>query len=91
MAKRSKNFLNTQYAHLEPRNLLAGISLEVFNGFDTVLIDGTNVNDVAFVADASGDRIAVTNNDETEFFDSCLLYTSPSPRDKRQSRMPSSA
>ena len=26
-----------------------------------------------------------------EFFISCLLYTSPSPRDKRQSRMPSSA
>ena len=25
------------------------------------------------------------------FRDSCLLYTSPSPRDKRQSRMPSSA
>ena len=24
-------------------------------------------------------------------FNSCLLYTSPSPRDKRQSRMPSSA
>ena len=24
-------------------------------------------------------------------FDPCLLYTSPSPRDKRQSRMPSSA
>ena len=30
---------------------------------------------------------------ETKFsvFSSCLLYTSPSPRDKRQSRMPSSA
>ena len=27
-------------------------------------------------------------NDDTLF---CLLYTSPSPRDKRQSRMPSSA
>ena len=26
-----------------------------------------------------------------EFKDPCLLYTSPSPRDKRQSRMPSSA
>ena len=26
-----------------------------------------------------------------EPFYSCLLYTSPSPRDKRQSRMPSSA
>ena len=26
-----------------------------------------------------------------EIVDACLLYTSPSPRDKRQSRMPSSA
>ena len=26
-----------------------------------------------------------------DWFDTCLLYTSPSPRDKRQSRMPSSA
>ena len=26
-----------------------------------------------------------------DLYDSCLLYTSPSPRDKRQSRMPSSA
>ena len=26
-----------------------------------------------------------------EWYNSCLLYTSPSPRDKRQSRMPSSA
>ena len=33
--------------------------------------------------------------DQVEFlsglFQGCLLYTSPSPRDKRQSRMPSSA
>ena len=27
----------------------------------------------------------------SEFYKNCLLYTSPSPRDKRQSRMPSSA
>ena len=27
----------------------------------------------------------------TNKFQGCLLYTSPSPRDKRQSRMPSSA
>ena len=26
-----------------------------------------------------------------EAYNACLLYTSPSPRDKRQSRMPSSA
>ena len=29
--------------------------------------------------------------DEVERLRGCLLYTSPSPRDKRQSRMPSSA
>ena len=33
------------------------------------------------------DRVLVTNDNPR----SCLLYTSPSPRDKRQSRMPSSA
>ena len=27
----------------------------------------------------------------SKLFSGCLLYTSPSPRDKRQSRMPSSA
>ena len=29
--------------------------------------------------------------DEFSVVEACLLYTSPSPRDKRQSRMPSSA
>ena len=28
---------------------------------------------------------------QSKIYVSCLLYTSPSPRDKRQSRMPSSA
>ena len=37
--------------------------------------------------DAQGDESLRTANEET----TCLLYTSPSPRDKRQSRMPSSA
>ena len=31
------------------------------------------------------------DNLETTLLTTCLLYTSPSPRDKRQSRMPSSA
>ena len=41
--------------------------------------------------------VMVEVNCETDFvskgdkFKDCLLYTSPSPRDKRQSRMPSSA
>ena len=35
----------------------------------------------------------ISNPDERKWFRDriCLLYTSPSPRDKRQSRMPSSA
>ena len=37
---------------------------------------------------ASGLNAEFENNPE---YQSCLLYTSPSPRDKRQSRMPSSA
>ena len=35
------------------------------------------------------DSLTQISDDET--FSACLLYTSPSPRDKRQSRMPSSA
>ena len=33
----------------------------------------------------------ITVNNKGDNLNSCLLYTSPSPRDKRQSRMPSSA
>ena len=36
------------------------------------------------------DRISIIPN-LPEHYKGCLLYTSPSPRDKRQSRMPSSA
>ena len=34
---------------------------------------------------------AETNPFDLNALEACLLYTSPSPRDKRQSRMPSSA
>ena len=34
---------------------------------------------------------AVSTSKQNKVPDVCLLYTSPSPRDKRQSRMPSSA
>ena len=33
----------------------------------------------------------VENPEDAPLANACLLYTSPSPRDKRQSRMPSSA
>ena len=38
-----------------------------------------------------GDRILVHSKNGDEMFWSCLLYTSPSPRDGLLSRMPSSA
>ena len=40
--------------------------------------------DILDLQDTDADEIA-------NRLDNCLLYTSPSPRDKRQSRMPSSA
>ena len=44
---------------------------------------------------ASGNTLipgaGISEADESLGRSSCLLYTSPSPRDKRQSRMPSSA
>ena len=41
---------------------------------------------------ATGDTtILFTPNSVQQLKQACLLYTSPSPRDKRQSRMPSSA
>ena len=43
----------------------------------------------AFFGDTQLTKGLSSNDDIT--WDSCLLYTSPSPRDKRQSRMPSSA
>ena len=64
-------------------------------------VDGNEVLDAAtsFSGDVTGtyNSISVTNDShthDTRYFtetESCLLYTSPSPRDKRQSRMPSSA
>ena len=44
------------------------------------------------VNNAANDQRHTTDEVDEEYWDnSCLLYTSPSPRDKRQSRMPSSA
>ena len=38
-----------------------------------------------------GDTVRVFLRDNDEKSESCLLYTSPSPRDRTRSRMPSSA
>ena len=52
-----------------------------YNGADVYgLYANTDAGDVSFSGLAQGGLYKL-----------CLLYTSPSPRDKRQSRMPSSA
>ena len=52
----------------------------------------TDPQDLLHVADGSI-RVGTDSGDYGQFYytGGCLLYTSPSPRDKRQSRMPSSA
>ena len=50
---------------------------------DIILIDYNQTN-------ATRKQLA-TPEECLPYLNSCLLYTSPSPRDKRQSRMPSSA
>ena len=51
--------------------------------------DLVNATSAWMFAELDGTLIAIDHRGSE--FKSCLLYTSPSPRDKRQSRMPSSA
>ena len=52
----------------------------------------TNPNSTQLIPNEIGSHFKKTNVSQAlELFKICLLYTSPSPRDKRQSRMPSSA
>ena len=47
--------------------------------------------EVIKIESAEGDSSRRSGPFKKDDLKSCLLYTSPSPRDKRQSRMPSSA
>ena len=80
--------------HLKLRSLISFIR-NIF--FDSGLVNGRNVLDIEVIADGSPlvkvprtcFEVQVGGRGIT--FHSCLLYTSPSPRDQRGSRMPSSA
>ena len=45
----------------------------------------------ALCNELGADYYMINGSDEGRFLDTCLLYTSPSPRDAHESRMPSSA
>ena len=61
--------------------------------FDYLLIESTGISEPLPVATTFDFRDEKGNSlsDVSKLDTICLLYTSPSPRDKRQSRMPSSA
>ena len=61
-----------------------------FDNIEYFSFDVTN-RDIANSFDVLYQTTLLIFKGDTEVYRSCLLYTSPSPRDKRQSRMPSSA
>ena len=80
---------------LNTETLIIGAGLSGLSAAQTLVRSGRSV----LVVDKGrgvGGRLATrrigdaTLDHGAQFF-TCLLYTSPSPRDKRQSRMPSSA
>ena len=91
----SKRRLNNEV--LEKRELLAGDILAPSHNY----WNPSDVNDDGAIT--ARDALAVINrlavqgegeqidNEGSSLFYDCLLYTSPSPRDQRGSRMPSSA
>ena len=67
-------------------DLAPGDSLFAFDGN----IDSVRVN-ADMIGIGSGSGVGVSQFCSFDRLDACLLYTSPSPRDQRGSRMPSSA
>ena len=75
-------------------------SLAKSQGYKTLKLTGKNKTrllpsdwdkDKEYIFDDSYDSDDDDDDDDEDDIGNCLLYTSPSPRDKRQSRMPSSA
>ena len=53
------------------------------------LINDKNLTNIEYIMPSPG--IATAGKNAHKYIKSCLLYTSPSPRDRQKSRMPSSA
>ena len=65
-----------------------GVSLVEPSAAQTITV---NLEDVTWRCFAQVSDYSITTNRETIDITTCLLYTSPSPRDRTRSRMPSSA
>ena len=99
MARIVMKFGGTSVANLERiRHVSRLVEAEVKGGNEVAVVvsamSGETNRLVALVDDLDADRIGdedMHGGAIEDEYDSCLLYTSPSPRDQRGSRMPSSA
>ena len=76
-------------ARAEKLEALAEVTLVSKAGDEGKLFGSIGTRDIADAISAVG--VEVAKSEVRLPLGTCLLYTSPSPRDKRQSRMPSSA
>ena len=89
--------LGRDHQFIEPAHLLIAMLDQDGSGVRPVLAQsGVNVNGLRTGLDKILDRMAKVEGGGGQLhvsneLGSCLLYTSPSPRDQRGSRMPSSA
>ena len=71
--------------------------ISVVTSYDYTMATLCDQVDILLVGDSAGmvmlgyENTAPVTMDEMVLFTNCLLYTSPSPRDRQKSRMPSSA
>ena len=65
--------------------------LEAYNSLNSKIERQTGLQEKQFESQERQEKHLEKISDVVESFGNCLLYTSPSPRDMRRSRMPSSA
>ena len=75
----------------EANELLNQAGLQSVDSMEILQGGWDNTNILLTLTDASKVVLKVWNANTIEEVRSCLLYTSPSPRDVEESRMPSSA
>ena len=66
----------------------------LYKGFEVELFTGSLNSHIGVSAEIEKkfpDFVKEPDNRNVEYITTCLLYTSPSPRDRQKSRMPSSA